>query len=82
MSLKLTAFFFRLEGVLDRAGKKLTTKVKYFSDFSKFLTYFLTEKPDGARVRNKDVTAILRRVQAINKGMSKSLAVHHSGVMT
>ena len=82
MSLKLTAFFFSLEEVLDRANKKLTTKIKYYTDFAKFLTYFLLEKPESARIKDVHVHLLIKQVQAINKGLSKELAAWQTGVRT
>ena len=86
MSLKLKivsqadCFFFRLDEVLAGAQKKLTTKVKFYTDFCKFLTYFLLEKPESSRIKPNGVTLLLKRVQAISKGISKDLAMWQSGV--
>ena len=73
-------FFFSLNEVLDGAQKKLTTKVKFFTDFAKFLTYFLLETPDSSRIKAKQVELLLKRVQAIGKGLSKDLAMWQYGV--
>ena len=74
--------FFRLELVLEAAGKSLPTRVKYFSAFVKFLKYFTLEKPVSARIKDNEVALLLVRAEAQLKGMSKAMAIHTIEVLT
>ena len=80
MYLKLDCFFFRLDEVLDGAQKKLPTKIKFYTDFGNFLKHFLLEKPDSSRIKPSEVTILLRRVEAIKKGLTKDMAMWQSRV--
>ena len=79
---ELTTSFFRLEKVLREAGKSLPTRVKYFTDFIKFLRFIATETPQSARIRERTLLSLIKRLEAQLKGMNRDMAIHQIGVLT